>query len=583
MTTVSPGEPHGWSALVRAARMVHPRRWRLAASIGLGAGAVIAAAALLAVAGVLISKAALKPEILTLTVFTVTVRALAVSRALLRYLERLTSHDLAFRVLADLRVKFFEKLIPLVPEGIRRMRTGDVLDRFTAEVDTLQDLYLRALGPPMVAVVVVIIVGAVMAFVLPAGALILVVALAVAATAIPALALALTQRSGRRQSPARAALAAELAEVIQGAPELAVYGRQDEWLSRVAESDGVLLATQRRDAIASGLSALLSVLVAGAAMVGVTAVGVEAVSAGRLDGILLAAAVFLTMGVFEAVNTLPDAAQKISACATAAARLEEVTDEPAPVVDPADPTPLPLGAPLIAAGIAFRYPGTGETALEDVDLNLEPGSRVALVGPSGSGKTTLARLLVRFADPDAGSVRLGDVDLRAAAQDPIRSRVRLVGQDAWLFTATIAANVRLARPDCSDGEVVDALARAGLGGWIAGLPLGIETQVGEEGAAVSGGQRGRIALARGFVSESDHLILDEPTAQLDPTGARELLGALGSDRSDPRGMLVITHTVEGLEEFDEILVMDGGRVVERGRWSELVAAGGAFATIAAAS
>ena len=320
MTTVSPGEPHGWSALVRAARMVHPRRWRLAASIGLGAGAVIAAAALLAVAGVLISKAALKPEILTLTVFTVTVRALAVSRALLRYLERLTSHDLAFRVLADLRVKFFEKLVPLVPEGIRRMRTGDVLDRFTGEVDTLQDLYLRALGPPMVAVVVVIVVGAVMAFVLPAGALILVVALAVAATAIPALALALTRRSGRRQSPARAALAAELVEVVQGAPELAVYGRQDEWLSRVAESDRVLLATQRRDAIASGLSALLSVLVAGAAMVGVTAVGVAAVSAGRLDGILLAAAVFLTMGVFEAVNTLPDAAQKISACATAAAR-----------------------------------------------------------------------------------------------------------------------------------------------------------------------------------------------------------------------------------------------------------------------
>jgi len=210
MTTVPSRAQHGWSALIRAARMVHPRRWRLAASIGLGAGAVVAAAALLAVAGVLISKAALKPEILTLTVFTVAVRALAISRALLRYLERLTSHDLAFRVLADLRVRFFEKLVPLVPEGIRRMRAGDVLDRFTGEVDTLQDLYLRALGPPMVAVVVVIIVGAVMAFVLPAGALILVVALAVAATAIPALALALTQRSGRRQSPARAALAAEV-------------------------------------------------------------------------------------------------------------------------------------------------------------------------------------------------------------------------------------------------------------------------------------------------------------------------------------------------------------------------------------
>lgn len=581
MTTATARDRRGWDALMRAAAMVGPRRGRLALSILLGAGAIIAACALLAVAGVLISKAALKPGILTLTVFTVAVRGLAIARALLRYTERLASHDLAFRVLAELRVKFFARLVPLVPEGIRRMRSGDVLDRFTGEVDTLQDLYLRALGPPLVAIVVILAVGMAMTFVLPAGAVILVVALVVAGTAIPALALVLTRRSGRRQGPARAALSAELVDVIQGAPELAVYGRQADWAARVRRADALLMESQRRDALAAAVSAVLSVLVAGAALVGVAAAGVSAVSAGQMDGILLAAAVFLTMGAFEAVSGLPDAAQRIVACATAAERLEEVTDEPVPVVDPGAPRRL-AGGPLVARDVGFRYPGTDEVALDGVGLTLEPGSRVALVGPSGAGKTTLARLLVRFADPEAGVIRLGDVDLPEAAQDDVRHRIRLVGQEAYLFTATIAANVRMGRPDCGDADIVEALARAGLGPWVAGLPDGIETQVGEDGAAVSGGQRGRIALARGLVSDSDHLILDEPTAQLDPVGARELLAELGADRSDRRGVLVITHTVEGLEEFDEILVMDDGRVVERGRWSELVAAGGPFATIAAA-
>jgi len=581
MTTAPARDRRGWDALMRAAAMVAPRRGRVALSISLGAGAILAASGLLAVAGVLISKAALKPEILTLTVFTVTVRALAIARALLRYLERLTSHDLAFRVLAELRVKFFARLVPLVPEGIRRLRSGDVLDRFTGEVDTLQDLYLRALGPPMVAIVVIAAVGVAMAIVLPAGALVLVVALLVAGTAVPALALALTRRSGRRQGPARAALSAELVEVIRGAPELAVYGRQADWRARVRAADALVMAGQRRDALAAATSAALSVLVAGAALVGVTAVGVSAVSAGRLDGILLAAAVFLTMGAFEAVNTLPEAAQRIVACATAAWRLEEVTDEPAPVVDPPQPKILE-GGELVATGVSFHYPGVDTVAVEDVSLRIAPGGRVALVGASGAGKTTLARLLVRFADPDSGSIRLGATGLDEAAQDAVRHRVRLVGQDAYLFTTTVAANVRLARPGCGDAEIAEALRRAGLGDWIDSLPDGIDTQVGEEGTAVSGGQRGRIALARGFISDSDHLVLDEPTAQLDPAGARQLLAGLAADRSDRRGMLVITHTVEGLEGFDEILVMDGGRIVERGRWDELVAAGGAFATIAAA-
>jgi thiol reductant ABC exporter CydC subunit len=571
-----------WGPLRRAAALVRPRRRRFALAVALGAGAVLAAVALLAVAGVLISRSALRPStILSLTTLTVSIRALAISRALLRYGERLVSHDLALRVLADMRARFYERLAPLVPEGLRGLRGGDVLSRFVADVDALQDLYLRALGPPLVAAVVIAVVGVFLLVVLPLAAVVLVAALLLAAITVPALAGAATGASGRRQAPARARLATELIDVVQGAPELAVYGREDDYAARVAAADADLLAIQRRDARVAGVASGLGVLIAGAALVGVAALGVQATASGALDGILLAAVVFIAIGSFEAVMPLPDAAQRLGACAAAAERLEEVTEAPVPVDDPADPRPLPAGGDLRADAVTVRFAGRAAPALADVGLRLPAGGRVAIVGPSGAGKTTLARLLVRFRDPDGGTVTIGGADVREAAQSELRGAVRLAGQDAHLFTTTIRQNVLLANPQADDAAILAALARAGLRDWVAGLPRGLDTEVGEEGTEISGGQRRRVALARAFVSGARFLVLDEPTAHLDPAGARALLRELGEQRDDPRGILVISHTVDGLEAFDEILVLAGGRVAERGTHAELLAGGGAFTALAA--
>jgi thiol reductant ABC exporter CydC subunit len=550
-------------ALWRAARLAGARPSRVAVSVACGVLAVLAAVALLGVSGYLITRASQRPPILSLTIAIVAVRSLAIGRALLRYAERLASHDLAFRTLAELRVRFFARLAPLVPAGLPPLRTGDLLSRFVADVDRLQDLYLRGLAPPLVAAGTIGIVGVTAAAFLPIAGVVLFAGLAAGAVLLPALTASLVRKSGRRQAVARAALASDLHEVITGAPELAVYGREADWGARLRRSEATLARVQTRDAFAGGFAAGAGTLVAGGLVLAVAVVAIPAVHAHRLDPVLLAALILAALAAFEAIMPLPQAAQQLSGCAVAAQRLEQITDREPPVADSPSPERLPETGKLVVSDVTFTYPGATRPALEHVSLDVRPGGRVAVVGRSGAGKTTLSHLLVRFCDPGRGTVTLGGCDLRTAAQSDVRTAIRLDGQDAHLFATTIAANVRVGNPGADDAEVLQALARAGLAGWIESLPRGIETDVGEEGFAVSGGQRRRIALARTLVAPARFLVLDEPAAHLDEAGARTLLAGLAAERDD-RGIVCITHTTAGLEEWDEILVLDQGRVVGRG-------------------
>ncbi|QEC49836.1 thiol reductant ABC exporter subunit CydC [Baekduia soli] len=567
--------------LARAAALVVPRRGRLLLGVALGAGAVAAAIGLLCTSGWLIVRAAERPPILQLTMAIVAVRTFGIARAVLRYAERLVTHDLAFRVLADLRRRFYVRLAPLVPAGLPRMRAGDLLSRFVADVDQLQHLYLRALAPPIVAGVVIALAVGVSAAVLPAAGIVLGVALLAAATVVPALTHVAARSAARRQAPARATLSAELVEALDGAAELAVLGQDEARLQRIRAADARLARLVRRDALAGGLATGLGTLLPGLALVGVLAVSLPAVHDGRLTGPWLGLLALMALAAFEAVQPLPAAAQQLAACARSAARLEEIVDAPVPVTDPADPAALPDEGELVAEAVGARFEGAARPALAAVDLRLAPGRAVALVGASGSGKTTLAELLVRFRDPDAGRVALGGTDVRALRQDDLRRTVLLAAQDARLFTTTIRENLLLAHREATDGDLLAALSAVGLGDFVARLPEGLDTHVGQDGSQLSGGQRRRLLVARALVSDARLLILDEPAAHLDPPAARALHERLLAE-SSRRGVLVIAHGVAGLERCDEIVVLHEGRVAERGTHDELLAAGGRYATMARA-
>jgi len=546
------------TALRRLLLLAGVPRKRVVLAVLLGALTILCGVGLMATAGYLISRAAERPAILSLTVAIVGVRVFGLARPVARYLDRLSSHDLAFRALGRARHRVYERIEPLAPAQLRGDRQGDLLSRLVADVDSLQNLHLRGLGPPLVAVAASAVSVAVAAAILPTAGLVLAIGLVAAGLAVPAVG-GLAARRGGREAAARGELTAELIETLAGSAELAAYGRQDDRLHRLYSADRGLVRLARRAALADGAADGLRLVLTGATVAGVLAVAVSAHASGGLDRVLIALLALLALASFEAIQPLGEAARELGETVAAGRRLLELIDREPAVTNPEEPLPLPA-APFTLAleGVRARYAPGEPPALDGFTLRLDPGRRIALVGPSGAGKTTVTNLLLRFLDPERGRVTLAGSDLRAYRQEDVRSAIALAGQDAHLFSTTIRDNVRLARPGASDQEVEQALDAARIGDWVRSLPEGLDTLVGEEGRELSGGQRQRIALARALLADAPVLVLDEPTAHLDEPTAERLLEDILS-ASGERSVLLITHRPEGLDLVDEVVVLEGGK------------------------
>jgi ATP-binding cassette, subfamily C, bacterial CydC len=562
--------------LLRLLGLARPVRAQLLLAVLAGAAATGCAVALLAVSGFLLARASLHPNIVAISVAVVAVRALGVGRAAFRYTERLASHDVAFRVLADVRVTIYRKLARLAPAGLTAFRSGDLLARLVSDVDATQDLFIRGLAPPLTAALVG--AGAAIAGLLllaPAG-LVLGGGLLLAGALVPWLSGRAAAAATRRTSAARGELGAAVTDLLAGAADLHAFGAEDAALARAAAADAELTRLARRTATASALGSGLMTAVSGLTLWAVLVLGVAAVGGGTLTRVPLAVVALTALAAFEAVTPLPAAAIQLGQSRTAAARIAQVLDAPEPVSDPVRPQPLPAGPHTVTLrGAVAGYEPGAPPAVDGLDLDLPPGRRVALIGPSGAGKSTVAAVLLRLRDLTAGQALLNGQDLASYAPDEVRTLISGCPQDPHIFDTSIRQNLLLARPGASDEQLARASARARLLPWIQSLPQGWDTPVGPRGVTLSGGERQRLALARALLADPAVLVLDEPTAHLD-SGVRQSVMADLLRATRGRSTLLITHDLDGLDQLDEIIVLDNGRVAQRGTHQELISQPGPY-------
>lgn len=544
------------SAWPRLLRLIAPFRWWIALAVLLSFATVGSSVGLAAMSAYLISRAALVNAVADLSLAITFVRLFAITRAVFRYLERYITHRTTFRILAHLRVWFFAAVEPLAPARLSADRSGDLLARIMADIETLENFYVRAVVPPMAALLVTGLACVILGLFDIRLALALLLFLLLTGVALPLTVRRLSSEPGEALIAGRAALNAALVDEIQGIGDALLLGQAEAIHQRTMRLTEELIRVQGQAARLRGLGNGLAALFTGLAGLTVLWLAVPLVSGGQIEGVYLALLPLTAIAAFEAVQPLSQAWQVLEESRAAARRLFELIDRPAEVLDPPEPVGPPTTFGLDVRGLSFRYAPDEPAVLHDLILSVAPGECVGLAGPNGSGKSTLINLLMRFWEYEEGTIYLGGRELRALSAEETRRLIAVVPQQTHLFNSTMRDNLRLANPEASDAELEAACRIAQIHDFIAGLPAGYSTLVGENGLLLSGGERQRLAIARAILKNAPVLILDEATAQLDPVTEREVLAGLGEYMAG-RTTIVIAHRRAALAHCRRIITLSG--------------------------
>lgn len=547
--------------LLRLLRLFRPYTLWMLAGISLTIVVILANVGLLAVSGWFITAMALSGlsgQLIAYFTPAAGIRGLAILRTGGRYAERLVTHEATLRLLSELRVWFYQRLEPLAPARLQYYRGGDLLSRIRADIDSLDNLYLRVLVPTAAAAVSVLLIVAFMATFSLNIALVDLAGLLLAGVALPLVAQRFGRGPGQNAVAIRADLRSGIADAVRGLGELRVYQATAGHAARIDKYSLALIKMQRRQARISGQSAGLTGLITNLSMWMAIVIAIPLVADRTLDRPDLAMIALFVLGSFEAVTMLPGAFQALGETLAAARRIFEIIDTKPDVLEPEHEASLPSQFDLRIHGLRMRYGPDAPWALDGINLTVPQGGRLGIIGATGSGKTSLLNVLLRFWDYQEGTIEIGGVSLRALRGDTARAWCAVVAQQTYLFNTTVRQNLLLAQPGASDVALHDALRKAQILDEVMALPSGLDTFVGETGMRLSGGQARRVAIARAFLKDAPILILDEPTEGLDAVSEHDVLVALET-LMQGRTTLLITHRPQSLSYVDSVIGLSHGQ------------------------
>jgi len=501
------------------------------------------------------------------------VRGTAITRTAGRYFERLVSHDATFRVLQHLRVTIFSKLLPLSPAGLARYRQGELLNRVVADVDTLDHLYLRVISPMVGALVVIVVVTLGLSLLDASIALVLGGIMLLTLCLLPPLFYRAGKPTGENLTRLRGEYRQQLTGWLQGQAELTIFGASRRYRARMENTELNWHEAQRKQSELTALSQALMLLIGGIAVMAMLWLASGGVGDNTQPGPLIALFVFCALAAFEALAPVTGAFQHLGQVVASALRITQITSQQPEVQFSTAATDVPEQLALRLADVSFAYHGQAQPALDNINLTIPAGAHVAVLGRTGCGKSTLLQLLTRAWDPAQGQILFNDMPLKEMSEPALRKTVSVVPQRVHLFSATLRDNLLLAAPGTADDELRAMLEKVGLHKLLD--DEGLNSWLGEGGRQLSGGELRRLAIARALLHNAPLMLLDEPTEGLDATTERQILDLLEKEMQG-KTVLMVTHRLRGLADFDQIIVMDNGQIIEQGSHAELLAKQGRY-------
>jgi ATP-binding cassette subfamily C protein CydC len=556
---------------MRLIAIVKPYFWWMALAAMIGFATTGSGIGLLMTSAYIIAKAALQPPMGALQLGIVGVRFFGLARGVLRYAERLVSHNTTFKILAKLRLWFYDAIEPLAPARLMHFKSGDLLQRVVDDIQSLENIYTRVLAPPLTALMVAALMWVLVGVYSLQAALLALCFHLLAGIGVPLLTMQLSRGISVGIMKSKTDQQILALDLFQGIGELQIYGKLAGHLEEMQSTETGKLQLQRKNALIEGMQESLTGLLMNGAIIAILWALIPTVSTGGINGIALAVITLAVMASFEPFLPLPAAIKHLEADTHAGNRLFEILDAKPETTNPLAPLPFPSNHDIQVENLSFTYPDSRTKTLDGISFSVPAGRHIAIVGPSGAGKSTITSLFMRFWNTPEGCLSIGGSDISRFDMEELRRNISLVSQRTYLFAETIRENLLYAKPGATDEELKSALSLAGLSQFTAKL----DEWTGQHGMKLSGGERQRIAIARAVLQNAPIIILDEATANLDGVTEKEVTETLTAI-SRGKTLITITHRLKAMEQYDTIIVLEKGRITEQGQHAELMLQSGLY-------